>query len=164
VLCVIDDALALAAQEPNGLLDHPQVLLGIDTSHLLQVQRPRLPHERAHGRERVGQESQGRIGVRAYVAPPGHPEGRDVRTLEAFAREQFEERLLLGVRAGEPGLDQMHPELVKRVGDAQLLVDGQRHALALHAVAESGVVEIYLHRTSFQRFESVTERPAVRPS
>ena len=56
-------------------------------------------------------------------------------------REQVKQRLLLRVRAREPGLDQVDAEGVERVGHAHLLVDGQRHALALHAVAERGVVE-----------------------
>ena len=32
---------------------------------------------------------------------------------------------------------------LERVGDADLLLGGQRHALALHAVAEGGVVELH---------------------
>ncbi len=74
-------------------------------------------------------------------AAPGHPERRDLRVGERLLREQREERLLLGVRRGEAGLDQVDAEPVEDVGDAQLLLGRERHALALHAVAERAVVD-----------------------
>ena len=57
-------------------------------------------------------------------------------------RQELEELELLGVRGREPGLDQVHAELVQAMGDAHLLVRGQRHALALHPVAQGRVVEL----------------------
>jgi hypothetical protein len=60
---------------------------------------------------------------------------------EALLGQQLEEPLLLGVRAGKARLDQREAEAVERVRDAQLLLRGQRHALALHAVAQGGVVD-----------------------
>ena len=54
--------------------------------------------------------------------------------------EQLEELALLRVRRREAGLDQLDAELVEAVGDAQLLLGGERHALALHAVAQGGVI------------------------
>jgi len=47
-----------------------------------------------------------------------------------------------GFRRGEPGLDHVHAELVEGVDDAQLLLGGERHAAAAHAVAQGGVVEL----------------------
>ena len=71
-----------------------------------------------------------------------------------LAREQLEERLLLRVGRGEAGLDQVHAERVERVRHAHLLVDRERHALALHAVAQGRVVDgdhLRGHRDAFRR-------------
>src|SRR5262249_54332411 len=91
--------------------------------------------------EAVGQQPQRGIGVGGHAAAPRHPEGRHLRVLEGLPREEPEQRLLLGVRARKSSLDEVHAEAVERVRDAQLLVDRERHALALHAVTEGGVVE-----------------------
>ena len=48
----------------------------------------------------------------------------------------------LGFEAGKPASIRCDAELVEAVRDAQLLLGGQRHALALHAVAQGGVVEL----------------------
>ena len=142
VLGVIDHPLALRDQEGHRLGDHPQVLVAVDLDDLLQVKRPGLAHERAHRREALGDDAQGRIGVGRHPAPAGHAEGGRsgrARTTRRPAAEQLE---LLGVGAGEAGLDQVEPELVEPVGDAQLLARRQRHALALHPVAQGGVIEL----------------------
>src|SRR5438105_1974055 len=64
----------------------------------------------------------------------------------AAARKQREELELLGVGGREAGLHDVDAELVEPMDDAQLLPGRQRHALALHAVAERGVVELDLGR------------------
>ena len=61
---------------------------------------------------------------------------------ERLAGQQLEQLELLGVGAREPGFDQVDPELVQAVRDAQLLLGGQRHALALHPVAKGRVVKL----------------------
>ena len=63
-----------------------------------------------------------------------------------LAREQPEQLELLGVGAGEPGLDEVQAELVEPMGDAQLLPGRQGHALPLHPVAQGGVVELDARR------------------
>ena len=141
VLRVVDHALALAHEERHRVRDHPQVLLGVHLRDLLQVKRPRLAHQRADRSEGVGQEPERRVVGGAHVAPPGHAEGRHLGVLEALAGEQLEELLLLGVRRREAGLDEVHAERVERMGHAQLLAGGERHALALHAVTQGGVVD-----------------------
>ena len=60
---------------------------------------------------------------------------------QRLARQQVEELRLLGVRGREAGLDHVDAEPVEHVGDAQLLLGRERHALALHAVAERRVVD-----------------------
>ena len=52
-----------------------------------------------------------------------------------------EERGLFGVGGRKAALDEVHAELVELERDAHLLVDRDRQALLLHAVAQGGVVE-----------------------
>src|SRR5437660_1292325 len=66
--------------------------------------------------------------------------------LERVALQEREELELLGVGGREAGLDDVDAELVEPMDDTQLLPGRQRHALALHAVAERGVVELDLGR------------------
>jgi hypothetical protein len=72
----------------------------------------------------------------------GHPEGGDQRVVEGLAREQVEQLQLLGVGAGEAGLDHVDAERVESVRDAQLLGGRERHPLPLHPVAEGRVVQL----------------------
>ena len=142
VLGVVDHALALPDEEGDGLGDHAQVLVAVDAHDLVEVQPPGLAHQRAHGRERVREHAQRRVGVRGHVAAPGHPEGGDVGVAEGLAPEQLKQLLLLGVGGREAGFDQVDAERVEPVRDAQLLVGRERHALALHAIPKRRVVEL----------------------
>ena len=104
------------------------------------MQHRRLADERARGREAVGEHAQPLVLGRGRVAPAGHAERDDLRHLQALVGEQREQLLLLRVGRREAGLDQVHAERVERVHDAHLLLDGQAHAAAAHAVAQGGVV------------------------
>ncbi len=84
------------------------------------------------------------IVLRGDVAPAGHPEGGYLGVLETLSLQHLEQLDLLWIGARKACLDVMHAEAVERVGHAQLLVHGQGHALALHPVAEGGVVEVDL--------------------
>src|SRR6185503_1469532 len=99
----VDHALALRAQERDRLLDHREVLAGVDLRDLLEMQRPGLAEQSAYRREAVGQQPQCLVVLRAYAAPSRHPERGNVGVLEPLARELFEQRLLLGIGAGETG-------------------------------------------------------------
>jgi hypothetical protein len=140
VLGVVDHALALRDQVGDRVADQLEVLGRVGVDHLLQVQLPRLADERAGRSEALRQQRQRRIVGGGEIAAAGHAEGADHRRLEAFALEQLEQRLLLRVGTGEPGLDEVDAERVESVSNAQLLVGRERHALALHAVTEGRVV------------------------
>ena len=140
VLGVVDDALVLRAQERDRLGDHAQVLLAVDLDDLLEMQRPGLADERADRRHGIREQPQRLVARGGHAAPARHPEGCDLGLAEALAGEQLEQLLLLWVRGREAGLDQLDAELVEAVGDPQLLLGGERHALPLHAVAQRGVV------------------------
>ena len=140
VLRVVDHALPARHQERDGLADHRQVLVAIDLDDLLEVQAPGLADDRRDRRPGLGQHAQRRVLLGRDPAPPGHPEGADVRPQPGFA-QALEELELLRVRRREARLDHRHAELVEDPRDAHLLLDGQRHPLTLHPVAQGGVVD-----------------------
>ena len=105
VLGVVDHPLALPGQEAHGVGDHPQVLLGIHLRDLLEVERPRLPDQRADRGEAVGKDLQPLIVLSGSIAAPRHAEGGDGRPSEALLRQELEERFLLRIGGGEAGLD-----------------------------------------------------------
>ena len=119
-----------------------QVLGAVDAHDLLEVQRPRLADDRAHGREALGEDAQALVVGGRDAAPPRHAERGDLGVLEALLREQLEELELLRVGRREAGLDQVDAELVELARDAHLLADRQRQAGSLHAVAQGRVVEL----------------------
>jgi hypothetical protein len=104
------------------------------------MQRPGLTDQRADRCDALGQLHQrGVLGGR-HITPARHPERRELGVLEALIREQLEQLAFLGVGGRETGLDQVNPQLVELVGDAQLLLGREGHPLPLHAVAQGGVV------------------------
>jgi hypothetical protein len=80
----------------------------------------------------------------ARLGPAGHPEGdqRGVVERELAVGGAGEELGVLRVRAGPAALDVGDAELVHAAGDPQLVVDRQRHPLALGAVAQRRVVQV----------------------
>ena len=64
------------------------------------------------------------------------------RVERELRRRAPEELVVLRVRAGPAGLDVVDAEPVELLGDAQLVVDGERDALELRAVAQRRVVDL----------------------
>jgi hypothetical protein len=147
VLGVVDHPLARLRQVGDRILDHRQVLLAAHLGDLLQVEPPGLPDQCHDGREAAGEELKRLVLGGLGVATAGHAERAD-RGLPKFGLgEHLEELEFLGVRAGEARLDEVDAELVELGDHAHLLLRGEGHALALHAVPQSRVVEEYLcHR------------------
>ena len=141
VLGVVDDALALRAQDRRpsrrsaARFSCGSVLMTFSTCSF-QV----LPTRVQTGAKDSPRSVSAGSSAAAHVAAAGHAEGADRRVVEALALEQLEQLRLLRVGARKAGLDEVDAEVVERVRDAQLLAGGEGHALALHAVAESGVV------------------------
>ena len=164
VLGVEDRPLALRAQEGDRVGDHRQVLLGRDLDHLVDVQAPALADQTDDGREALDQDAQGGVVLGGDVAAPGHAEGGDRRLLQLQLGEQLEELRLLGVGAGEAGLDEVDAEPVEGLDDLELLAHRERHSLTAHAVPQGGVVELYLfHLMPFaSKDRGRLRRPAAR--
>ena len=107
------------------------------------------------------------VGLGRHALAPRHAEGDELRVAPAARRAMRSEELeLLGVRGREAALDEVDAELVELERDAHLLVDRDGHALLLHAVAQRGVVELYLPRPWASSLERGRRRapPPSRPT
>ena len=83
------------------------------------------------------------VGVDLALDPPGHAEGDELARLELqLLRGAPEELVVLRVRAGPAGFDVVDAEPVELLGDPQLVVDRERDALELRAVAQRRVVDL----------------------
>ncbi len=143
VLRVVDDPLALTDEKADRVGDHAQVLVAAHVQHLREVQTPGLADDADRGSEDLGEDTQvGVVGGRGRLAPR-HAEGDELGVLEPLALHAGEERRLLGIGGGKAALDELQAELVELEGDADLLVDRDRHALLLHAVAQGRVVDLH---------------------
>src|SRR4029077_3714775 len=67
------------------------------------------------------------------------------RLRERLAPGPTEEIGVLGIRSGPPALDVLDAELVEAPGDLDLVVDRERQAFALCAVAQGRVVQYRVH-------------------
>ena len=142
VLGVVEDPLALLAQEGHRLGDHAQVLVAVDAQHLLHVQVPGLAHD---ARRRAPSSRPGRAGCASSSAATPLPRVMPKAAISVPPRcsplQLAEELLVLGIGPGEAALDDVHAQVGDAHGDAHLLVHRHAQALALHAVAQGGVVE-----------------------
>ena len=75
------------------------------------------------------------------AAPAGHAEGRQAGRAEVLALEQREQLAVLRVAGREAGLEVVDAELGQAHGHGELLAHREAEPLALHAVAQGGVVD-----------------------
>ena len=142
VLGVVDHALALGDEEGDRVGDHRAGSRRASTrDDLLEVQAPGLADERADRREALGQHAQRRVLVRARRRAGGSCRTRRSRSAASSCASSANSSASLGLEAGKPASTNGDAELVEHVRDAQLLLDRERHALALHPVAQGGVVD-----------------------
>ncbi len=83
------------------------------------------------------------------VGPAGASECGQNGVLELEAFGPLEKFGVFGVGAGPAFLDLVGAQLVQPIGDDQLVLNGQRYALVLCAVAKRCVVYLYLCHFSF---------------
>ena len=132
-----------SAEELDRVGHHGLALVERGPQRLGDVVVPALADDAHRGGAGVEQVAQGGVVVDLARGATGGAEGHQQRPLEAqLARRPVEELDVLGVGAGPAALDEVHAELVELVGDAQLVVDGERDALELGAVAQGGVVDL----------------------
>jgi hypothetical protein len=92
------------------------------------------------GREGLGEHAQALVLSAATFAPAGHPERDDLAHVAALVRRAARTAPAPWGSTREARLDHVHAELVEGVHDAHLLLGGEGHAAAAHAVAQGGVV------------------------
>jgi hypothetical protein len=157
-------------KELHRIGDHRRTLVERRLQRLEHVVVPALGHD-AH-RRGVGVEQVAQCGVVVDLAtwPAGAPECHQRRRPKLQLRVGAGEELdVLWVRARPTTLDVGDTEMIQLLGDAQLVVDGGRHALHLEAVAQCGVehfdvIRLGVHSSdlSQHRGESGNERAARR--
>ena len=108
------------------------------------MQAPRLADDRHRLLVAVCQHLQAGVVLGAQPFAARHAEGDQLGVDQPLALHAREELDLLGVGGREAALDEVDAQLVELEGDAHLLLDRERHALLLHAVAQRRVVELHL--------------------
>ena len=102
-----------------------------------------LPTSVQTGAKRAGEQLQRRVVlVGAHVAPPRHAEGGDLAPWRSVSRaSSSKSSASLGFEAGKPASISGTPSSSSSMRDADLLAGRERHALALHPVAQGAVVD-----------------------
>ena len=140
VLEVDEHHATLPGEELDRVGDHRRALVERRLQRFDHLVLGALGHD-AH-RRGVGldQVAQGRVVVDLAAGPAGRAERheRGGRQHE-FVRGAGEELDVLRVRPRPAAFDVVHTEEVELLGDAQLVVDGGRHALDLETVAQGRV-------------------------
>ena len=87
------------------------------------------------------------------------PKATSLACLQAEAPGLLKELHLLGVGGGIAALDVVHAQLIQAPGDGELVLQGEAHALGLHAVAKRRIVDLYPgHRDSQDNKASESRR------
>ena len=144
VLGVVEDAESVPGEELDRVGDHGDALVQRGPQGLGDVVVPRLADD-AHGRG-VGLDQllQREVFVDLALHAARRPERHHRRGLEIeLGLRPLEELVVLRVGTGIATLDVVHAEVVELLGDAQLVVDGERQALELAAVPQGRVEDLY---------------------
>ncbi len=142
MLRVIDDEAAAALEISDGVLDHREVFSGRRLQHFFHMQQPRLADDGDDRRLGVDEQAHLIVGLGGDALAARRTEGREPRVLERPAFRFFEELDVLRIAARPAALDVVDAELIKPLGDAQLVEDGERDAEALAAVAQGRIVDV----------------------
>ena len=121
------------------------------------MQIRRLRHDAHGGGAGVGEVPQDLVVGGGYTGPASGPEGdkRGVPEVQLGARPE-EELFVLRVGTWPAAFDEGDPEVVELLGDPELVVDRERHALLLGAVPQRRVVD--LHRLGQSGYMNVGMR------
>src|SRR6266478_4777085 len=142
VLGVEDDLVHPGPEERDRVADHGEILGKRRAEGLGHVEVPRLADDRRH--RRAGVEHRAHVGVRVGGAAgaPGHAERRELGVFERDVLHAPEEAEVLRVRARPSALYIMDAERVEPGREPNLIFHRERHAFALGAIAERGVVDL----------------------
>ena len=147
VLGVEEHPPALPDEVRHRLRRHGDPLVEARPQRSGDVVVPALADDADRLRARRQQVRQHRVALAAPVGPPRRAEHGQPGGLKAqLVGGSGEELVVLGVGARPAALDVVHAEAVEFPGDAQLVLDGQRDAFELAAVAQRGVVDLHRRR------------------
>ena len=143
VLHVDEHHAAVPLQELDRVGDHRRALVERGLERLGDVVVGALGDDAHRAGVRVEQVLQRQVVVdlaaRASRRAEGHEGGRGQVQLLLGAGEELD---VLRVGARPAALDELDAERVELLSDAQLVLDGRRHALDLEAVAQGGVEDL----------------------
>ena len=130
---------------------------GVDHVHL-----GGLGHDADRLGPRLDQLSQRLVLGRLHAGPAGGAEGHQGGGPERqLDRCPLEELGVLRVGSRPSPLDEGHAQMVELLGDPELVVDGQREALLLGAVAQGGVEDVHRFGQDGELEVVAPRRPAV---
>jgi hypothetical protein len=143
VLGVEEDPPPFADEERDGVADHGEVLLRCRPQRLLDVPEVALGDQGHDRGERVEERADLRVVAGADAGPPRRSERCQRGVAQSqLGRRPGEELGVLRYRPGPSTLDEADAEVVEVPGDRELVLDGEREALLLGAVAQGGVVDL----------------------
>jgi hypothetical protein len=147
----VEEVLGVEGGPPPGghqvgdrVADHGQVLVEGGPQGLGDVQVPGLADQGDDRGPRVQQGAQVGVVVDPAAGPAGGPEGGQGGVTPGQLGGPGEVLGVLGVGAGPAALDHVDAEVVEEAGDPQLVGHGELEADLLGAVAEGGVVGLYV--------------------
>ena len=160
VLGIEEHAQAVALQERDRISDHRHAFGEIGTQRFGDVVVPRLADDAHRRRARLDEIAQRRVVVDLALDTAGGPERHQRRRVELqLGRGAPEELFVLRVGARPAAFDVVDAQVVELLGDAQLVLDRQRDAFELRAVAQRRVVDLDLSRCLLVRFTRRHVRP-----
>ena len=143
VLGVEEDADPLTLQERDGLADHGHTLVERGAQRLGDMEVPALAHDAGGGGTGLDERGQRGIDVDLPGRTPGGTEGHEFSGAQVeLLRSPLEELGVLRIGLRIATLDPAHPEELELLGDAELVVDRERDALELGAVAQRRVEDL----------------------
>jgi len=129
-------------EEPDGVGDHRQVLVGRGPEHFFDVEQPGFPVNRHHRRFGLQQQPHLFVGLHGHAFATGRTERRQTGAPELPAPGLGKKLDILGVGPRPAAFNVVHPESVQSLGNAELVHDGKVHAFALAAIAQGRIVDL----------------------
>ena len=134
---------AALRQKRHRIRNHSQIFLKRGLQHALHMQVPALAHQRSHFG--LGVEQRREIGVlrRVDIGVARAAESRQRGMAQPQRLSPLKELRVARIGSGPSPLDVMYAQLIQLSAHAELILHRQRYALALRAIPQRGVIQIY---------------------
>ena len=145
VLGVVEHRAPFGSEELDGVGHHRDALVERGLQRFEHVIVGCLSDDAHRARVRIEQVAQRVVGIDLALRATGRAERDEgARVQREVARRAREQLVVLRIGARPTGFDVVDAEPVELLGDAQLVVDGERDALELAPVAQRRVVHLDL--------------------